>query len=144
MTEDDLGERLRSEAGLDTEGVHAVHSVDVARLVRRARRRAHIWATVALALWAVVGIGFFYIVYGYFVYFHPMLVHFIEEGPNERLPEAMRLLPYAALYVTAAWAGVLIAAACATVVFVYLSGQATLRQIGASLEAITARTGPDS
>jgi hypothetical protein len=139
MTEGELGRELLGAAGPGADGRVAPAPEEFRRLVARSRRRAHIMAGVTIAMWSAVAVGFFYMVYGYFVFFHPMIIHAIEEGgADERLGQAMRVLPTAAVYVTAIWGAAIVAAAVSTVVFIFASRHATLRQIQASLREIAA------
>jgi hypothetical protein len=103
--------------------------------IRRAKRRVRWLAGVTIFIWTAAAAAIFSAVLFFVTYLSPKLAAIAGEKdpPREVVSEVYRILAYFAVYTAGIIAGLLVLAAIATVAFILVSRQATLRQIGASL-----------
>jgi uncharacterized membrane protein len=138
MSDKDLGKALLK---LDLTPPHAAPHVEVDRIIEDDRRRMQWLARLAVALWILAAVGVLSIAVGSGFVFPAIAKALNERAQNEAGGDAHFLmlakLTAACILLGSLSFVVLVAAGLATVVLVYRSRRATLRQINANLLQIS-------
>lgn len=138
MSDKDLGKALLK---LDLTPPHAAPHVEVDRIIEDDRRRMQWLTRLAVALWILAAVGVLSIAIGSGFVFPAIAKAMQERGQHEAAGEVHFLLlaklTAAGIVLGSLSFVLLVAAGLATVVLVYRSRRATLRQINANLLQIS-------
>ena len=112
-------------------------SVDVDRVISRAKRMMILAGVLTTMLWVLTAIGFALLVYSFFHFFYPVLAEWALQVEEQGLSGRIEFMPRIYLTATYIWTAVLGLAAISTICFIVTSRRAALRQIQKSLAEIS-------